>query len=193
MSFLWSDMLSGDNVDRLKRVLESGVGINDLDTQGLTAINSAIRNGRTKCFLFLLDCKADIHFLDWVGRSLLHYSVNDVCLDRENVRITRILLKHGAMCYLNFKDKHGETPIDWTITNKHPECTELLLDVGAKMTPLCEEKPWVRALIEKRRAFCQSYAVAYGLLRIRIKAGKDMTGVISSMIYASRFDESWGK
>jgi ankyrin repeat protein len=193
MSFIWANVLSGDNMDILKRVLESGVGINYLDTQGLTAINSAVRTGRTKCFLFLLDCKADIHFLDWMGRSILHYSVNAVCLGRENVRITRILLKHGAMRYLNFKDKHGETPIDWTLTNKHPECTELLLDVGTKMTPRCEETPWVRDLIEKRRVFRQSYAVAYGLIRIRIKVGKDMTGVISSMIYASRFDESWGK
>lgn len=193
MSFLWFDILLGDNVDRLKSVLESGVGINNRDCDELTAILSAIGAGRTKCFLFLLECKADIHFLDRMGRTILHYSVSDVCLGRENVKITQILLKHGAMRYLNVKDTHGETPIDWTMPNKCHDCTELLLDLGAKPTARREKTPWVRALIEKRRAFRQSYAVAYGLLKRRIKAGKDMTGVISSMIYASRFDEMWGK
>jgi ankyrin repeat protein len=227
MSFFWGDIIQEDNVEEaLKRTLERGIGINNVDSngypcityvatkgsrellllllnlkadvnhniQGMTPLICCATNGHTNMMGLLLDNNANIHHVDSLGRTILHYAVGErEGIPRVDLGILKLLFQYGAMRNLNLQDRYKETPLDWTMSNKEEYATEFLLDKGAKMTPLCSERPWIVALATKRRQFRQSYAVAYGLLRRRIKAGKDMTGVISSMIYASRFDEMWGK
>lgn len=225
MNLFWGEIILEDNVEEaLKRTLESGIGINTIDSNGYPCIfyvvtqgsmkslslllnlkadvNSNIQgmtpliccgiSGQTKLVGLLLDNNANIHHVDSLGRNILHYAVGErEGIPRVDLSILKLLFQYGAMRNLNLQDIYNETPLDWTASNKEEYATEFLLDKGAKMTPLCSERPWIVALATKRRHFCQSYAVAYGLLRRRIKAGKDMTGVISSIIYASRFDQCW--
>ena len=108
-----------------------------------------------------------------------------------------MLISAGAV--VDMKDKDGMTALHRALKYGMVDCTELLLDAGAKISILnmrFEQPDWFVAMV-KRRSNCKSSAFAlYGLLRkrwrvVNEKVPLDMIRMLTRMVWDTRHGERW--
>ena len=87
---------------------------------------NAILYGHYKCSLFLLNCGANVDFIDKNEMSLLYHAAENGYLD-----ICELLLKYGAN--INAKSKAGKTALFIAANKGYTNIVNLLIDYGANV------------------------------------------------------------
>jgi ankyrin repeat protein len=110
------------------------IDVNSFGRNGVTPLHAAIEANNEKIISILLNHGAKINLGDKLTNSTaLHFAV-DYSIDGiiqangkpgdEPTNIINLLLENGAN--INFKNKNGETPIDWAISYKSEKIIKLL-------------------------------------------------------------------
>ena len=106
----------------LHTLLESGVDVNSVDTDGRTALMCAVESGNTNICTVLIEAGADVNTI-WKGTTALLIAAEngwDECLD--------LLLKSGAGVSVDIN--HEANALSCAARNGHHECVEMLLKAG---------------------------------------------------------------
>lgn len=111
-----------DALPFFQRALAAGVGINDRDEDGYTALHFAVYHGRSETVAWLLDHGANFRARTNVGTTPLRHAIR---WRRE--RAARQLLEAGA--FVDERDVDGETPLLEATMN--PTIAQVLVDFGA--------------------------------------------------------------
>lgn len=221
MTDLLIEAVSHNNVALTKRLIEEGIcDVNDVDRYGRTALTKASMQGYVDCAKVLLEEKANVDQCDgsrWTplhnaahngylkfvqlllkwnanlnsrtrhGQSALHWAA-----DRGHIDCIRVLIESGAD--IEAETTNGKTPILSALFYHKYSAAELLFDKGAKTNTLLfnfyVSDEW-NAIIAKRKNVKSAYLVFYGVLRRRLRIGKDMTKELSKHLWATRFQEEW--
>lgn len=67
-----------------------------------------------------------------VGKTFLHWFASQDDLREHDKEIAEVLIRHGANIEAHLEDYVQETPLEIAIDNGNVQCTEFLLDKGAK-------------------------------------------------------------
>ena len=107
---------------------------------------------------------------------------------------------------MDARNNSGYTPLARAIFCDQPDVAELLLDRGAKMINVLEEvhiPDWMNAIVTKRQNTKGALLAFLGVLRKRFAVSgggteytrgrlpRDVVGVISKWVWATRFDKRW--
>ena len=113
----------GDS-EYVKWLIEKGVNINTLDSQGFSPLHWAIGKGNFELVELLLKHGADINLKAADTTTPLHIAVQ-----RSHTQIVDLLLCYGAD--VNVVTSDGNTPLHWAAKKNTLEIIELLLNHGA--------------------------------------------------------------
>jgi len=86
----------------------------------------AVSSGDYKKVEELIDVGADIHFVDELSKSALHYAV-----ENDHRQLVHFLLSKGADVNAHLSDSAGDTPITIAAYQGHYAISKLLLKAGA--------------------------------------------------------------
>ncbi|XP_033107497.1 ankyrin repeat and SOCS box protein 7-like [Anneissia japonica] len=139
-------------VQDVRRILESGLSPNNVDSFGWTLLHVAAYHSRDRMMRLLLEFKGDPCIPDKIAHfTCLHYaSMNG------KTRMAKLILEydeaHTKQGLVNQKGKEGLTALHLAVRNGHTACVRLLLqhhaDVNAKSTE--EITPLVLAIVWER-------------------------------------------
>lgn len=125
-------------VEAAERLLDAGADVNVTDSQGISALHSALLAGRDKkeaqaarqsLVTLLLERGADVRATDEQGRTPLHVATVAVAGDKA---LLDMLLKAGAD--LAAKDQFGRTPLHSAAMHNHAVMIELMVSKGADVS-----------------------------------------------------------
>lgn len=99
----------------------------------------------------------------------------------------------------------GFTPLAIAMARNKPDCAELFLDAGAKLTHVHESikmPDWMRDIITKRQNVKRSLLVFMGMLRRRLvvpnaatavgnRVPRDMVNLLAIYVWVTRFNHRW--
>ncbi len=90
-----------------------------------TPLHQAILNGHIEAVSLLISRPAiDLERLDSSGRTVLHYAA----LTGNNHAIRAILATSNGPDLLTREDHVGRTPYDYVESNKHEDCSKIMLE-----------------------------------------------------------------
>jgi ankyrin repeat protein len=112
------------NLRSLKALLDEGVGVDEKDAAGWTALYWAVSMGQVEVAELLLDRGAQVDTRAVDERTPLHQAAS-----AGNSRLVEVLLAMGAD--VNAEDKRGNTPLHEAAFTEHPQVAALLLTKGA--------------------------------------------------------------
>lgn len=108
-------------------ILEDGVGLNEKDKDGRTAlIWLAIRNHSVGSFKTLVECGADPNQKDNEGKTALMWAAGN-----GNLNFVEYLISKGKLVNINQRDKYGKTALMWAAGNRYHSTVKKLLEGGA--------------------------------------------------------------
>ena len=116
------------DAESIKKLLAGGADVNAKNKGGYTALHLAAKRGQAAAAAALLEAKADIGLDGKSGKTALHY----VAYYNGNLDLAKALLDAGAA--VNAKDGKNKTPLDYALSKKRTELTELLRSKGGKTT-----------------------------------------------------------
>ena len=116
------------DAESIKKLLAGGADVNAKNKGGYTALHLAAKRGQAAAAAALLEAKADIGLDSKSGKTALHY----VAYYKGNLDLAKALLDAGAA--VNAKDGKNKTPLDYALSKKRTELTELLRSKGGKTT-----------------------------------------------------------
>lgn len=115
----------GGQVDRLRKDLADGAGVDDKDSEGRTAMHWAATGDQVEAARYLLDHGASMEIGDTqFGNRPLHEAVL-----LANERVVRLMLDRGAAA--NAKTKAEETPLTLAALKGYTGQVQILLDAHA--------------------------------------------------------------
>jgi ankyrin repeat protein len=115
---------SNGNLEAVKNLVESGVSVNTKDSDGETALMSAVDSDSVETVKYLLEHGAKVNHRDRDGLTPF------LCL-KSGSKCAEILIAHGAN--INHADKDGMTPLKYAVYDGDIERVGLLLESGAKL------------------------------------------------------------
>jgi len=173
-------------VECLKVILDHGANPNAIHPfGGFTPLMKLCCNNLTEAACLLIERKADVFAMDDVGTTALEYAIT-----KSSIGSFHVLIQAGAL----FKTReNGSRLLECAIRcSTSVDMCEVLYDQGCRRGTKEMYPTWfVHYIIGKRSNFKRAYSTLFGIVRRRILAGKDMTRMISSMLYSMRFDEKW--
>jgi ankyrin repeat protein len=86
---IWAMLASGDS--QVKDYFTGKVNVNDVDSQGRTALHYAAQSGDTQLAAFFISLGANVNALDNAGQSPL-----GICVDKADAQTAGLLVKYGA-------------------------------------------------------------------------------------------------
>lgn len=117
--FQW---IQDNRIDSIQKMLEAGIGIDEVDAQGRTALMVAANLRRAYiCHLLLTAGPLRLHVRDNEHNTALHYAAL-----QGDVEVCRLLIDGGAQ--LAEYNANGHTPIDLAARGGHAEATDCLLN-----------------------------------------------------------------
>lgn len=119
-------LLTRDDPAALDFMSAQGIGVNQKDNDGMTALMHAASANAEKCVLALIKLNANPHMVDAVGNTALHWAV---VMNR--LRMVEILLYFGANP--DHKNKAGATPFALSAIKTDPTIALRLLDYNASL------------------------------------------------------------
>jgi len=144
-----------NDLDTVRRCLDTGTSVNISDIQHVTPLHWACRRGYQPAAEMLLKAKADVHLKTDLGRTPLHAAA-----ETGSVELLQLLLDHGAS--VNETDVRDQTPLHWAVRSSKEEAASFLLDNSAFIhaktvggyTPYAMAQDWstygMAVLLEKR-------------------------------------------
>lgn len=120
------------DLGEVKKLLASGVDLNERDDNGFTALGAAAYQGKTNIVKFLVERGADVNFRhtmsgsDLEGSTPLHFASY-----RGRVDTVRTLIELGAD--VNARNKHNWTPLHLAVYESHSETVRLLVEAGSDL------------------------------------------------------------
>jgi len=175
-------------IECLKVILDHGANPNAIHPfGGFTPLMKLCLNDLTEAACLLIERKADVFAMDDVGTTALEYAMAN-----SSSGSFHVLIQAGA---LSKTRGNGRRLLECAIRcGTSVDMCEVLYDQGCRRGTKEMYPTWfVHYIIGKRNKFKKAYATLYGIIRRRVEAGKDMTRMISSMLYSMRFDEKWLK
>ena len=119
-------LVNGGDTAGVKKRLEAGESVNSADSNGLSLLALAGKEGNVEMITLLLDNDADIDIRDRVGRTpLMHAGTS------RNVEAIRLFIDRGAD--VNARDSFIGGPLAWTSGFGTAESVQDLLDAGAQV------------------------------------------------------------
>lgn len=100
----------------------------------------------------------------------------------------------GAGADVNAMEGNHRTPVQIAITHEAIECAEVLLWAGARVSTVkfgLGRRPWIVAMVAKRKQCCQSCLALYGVLRKRWRLSdgqrvpRDMITLLTRLLWQS--------
>lgn len=124
------------NCDIFDILIENGANVNHVNIGDMSIIDIAITYNKPFLLRKLLDCGADIFFINKRKESYLHSTDLKIeCLD--------ILLCYGCLIYINHQDFHGRTPLlknlEVPIEQVNISVVRRLIDCGADIN-ICDKQ-----------------------------------------------------
>lgn len=108
------------NNEKLKKIVKSGIDLNETDSDGDLALSLAAQNGYLESCKILLRNGAKVNKKDDFGRTAL--------MDANNLKVIRFLLKNGAE--IRLRDQYGNDPFLLSAESYNIEKAKLLLELG---------------------------------------------------------------
>jgi len=109
----------------VKKLLESGVDVNEKNEEGETALHIASLVNNVEIVKLLLESGADVNVKNTLGQTALH-----VASSPNNVEVIKLLLEFGANPNVKTK-KGGATPLHYASIFGKLEVVKLLIASGA--------------------------------------------------------------
>jgi len=111
------------NVQFVRELLSQGADKNYIDSQGLSPLHLASKNGLTEVAILLCIYSAEVNAKDRIQQwTPLHYA----CAEGYD-EIVRVLVEHGADPLV--RDENGLTPLHWAARKGREEVCEFLLSL----------------------------------------------------------------
>jgi ankyrin repeat protein len=111
------------NVQFVRELLSQGADKNYIDSQGLSPLHLASKNGLTEVAILLCIYSAEVNAKDCIQQwTPLHYAC-----DEGYDEIVRVLVEHGADPLV--RDTNGLTPLHWAARRGREEVCEFLLSL----------------------------------------------------------------
>ena len=109
----------------VKRLVEEGASVNEIFSNGMTAVAAAAKNDHRRTVLTLLTLGADPNLGDH-GQSALYHTC---CVG--TLRMAATLIQHGAKTEIAVGDARAETALHVTCERGYPALLRLLVQNGA--------------------------------------------------------------
>ena len=134
-------VIRNKDIDRVKKLIKSGVNINKKDHQGITPLHLAVKLRQIPIIKALLEAGCYMDPIDSSGKTPLMYAAKS-----GKKEICEMLLKYGAD--INTKDKQFATPLHIAAVYGYKAIVELFLNNGCKtdVKDIYERTPFDRAV-----------------------------------------------
>lgn len=121
-----------DAINYIKLKTEDELDINIRDERGIYLINYAIIQNNTELLNVIIEKNPVLDITDTDGRSLLYFPIK-----YNYSKIITTILKYNrsniGISILDIKDKNGNIPLHYAITNKNISCINQLLEEGSNV------------------------------------------------------------
>lgn len=170
-------------VECAKTLLEAKADPNERTLHFEAPLHEASFAGQVECVKLLIAHKANINAQGDQGYSSLHFAIF-----ANSCECVKELVHAGAELE-TVSRLSNRTPLVEAMRRSRHECTEYLLDVGAK--PPSDAPSWVKVMVTKRRNALSSTWTFLGVLRKRVCVYKDMTTLLAKYLWSTRFEKEW--
>ena len=120
------DAIEHNDIEAVKRFLDSGVSVSGANMHGFTPLHWAARKGERDAADFLIQAGAELNACDRDQMTPLHWAAR-----RGHHALAQTLLSHGAE--LERRDTLGRTPLHYAALQGHTPVAELLISGGASL------------------------------------------------------------
>ncbi len=114
------------NVQKIRELLEKGVGTNTFHSSGQTLLIAMARKGEVEAIKILFDAGADLEQCDFHDKTALMYAV-----EADHEEVAQLLIDAGAD--VNAKNHQGRTALMYAAYKNNSEFIEILINAGAKV------------------------------------------------------------
>ena len=114
----------------LNVLLESGVCVNSIVTDGHTALMCAAKTGNSKICTVLIEAGADVNAICKSGKRFVGSTALAIAAEKGQEECLALLLKSGAAENLGFRSADQESALSCAARYGHHKCVEMLLKAG---------------------------------------------------------------
>jgi hypothetical protein len=125
MAYSLADEIIDQNVDNIRRILQLGFDVNDVDEYGFTYLIEAAIANNIEIGELLIAHGANVNLLDSTGNSALYWTV-----ENNNLEFTRLLLERGADS--NTYNFSGQPVMTMPLLRRQSTMKKLLREFGAR-------------------------------------------------------------
>jgi Ankyrin repeats (3 copies) len=126
MAYSLADEIIDQNIDNVRRILQMGFNLNDIDEYGFTYLIEAAIADNIEIGQLLLAHGAGVNLLDSTGNSALYWTV-----ENNNLEFSRLLLEHGADA--NAYNFAGQPVMTMPLLRRQTAMKKLLREFGARI------------------------------------------------------------
>eukprot|EP01116_Phalansterium_solitarium_P008587 TRINITY_DN22521_c0_g1_i1.p1 TRINITY_DN22521_c0_g1~~TRINITY_DN22521_c0_g1_i1.p1 ORF type:complete len:731 (-),score=171.08 TRINITY_DN22521_c0_g1_i1:336-2528(-) len=121
---LLADAISEEDLDAVRRLVNSGVSCRVIDRNGWSPLHHAVSIGHVPIAAFLVECGADVNATTRTRSTPLHYAAVF-----EHTCSVEFLLRHNVD--VNAQDHLDSTPLHYAARHQTADICRLLLEAGA--------------------------------------------------------------
>jgi len=124
------------DADRLKSILQCGLSANPMNKFGDSPFFMVCKRGVTELVKVFIDCGAEVHIADSLGRTPLHHAA---WANPPNFETAKIILNADPRL-LYVMDQHGKTPLDFVAEGHSGDWIKFIDSITDSLWPANAEK-----------------------------------------------------
>jgi hypothetical protein len=182
------------NLQCMINFIQTGRSINDVDSEGMSALIWTVSNRHVQCAQWLLENGASVTIVSKQGWTALHFASYQC-----DVVIMKMLLDAGAVVDANVASDPG-TPLSVAIRSRSVSCIKLLIDHGADIgkVTLNDTLPlphWIHELVLCRLRCRHAAIIVMGIHKFRKTSiphenDNNVLRLVAKHVWSLRMDES---